>query len=69
MRDHTVWCVHWRDIDHGHLQEWFESKAEAEMVWRLKGAEDTARIETIAIPKDRRGLVGWLNRHFNTDNG
>ncbi len=64
-----VWCVHWSDPDHGLMQEWFESEAEAEMVWRLKGEEASARLESVEIPKTRRDLVRWLNLHFNTDNG
>ncbi len=66
---HRIWLVHWSDLDHGLMQEWFESKAEAEMVWRMKGSTMSARIETVEIPKTRHGLVRWLNMHFDTDNG
>lgn len=67
------------DADRGRLVSWHANKVEAQRTLRMLQA--TARengqltgigIELVApvdIPTDKAGLLGWLNRNFDTDNG
>lgn len=65
-------CFH--DADEGTCVSWHASKREAERALRElqagretpQGVEDVARID---LPTDRAGLLSWLNRNLNHDNG
>lgn len=66
-----IWrCSFHGDPDLGNTQSWHPSKAAA-MAARRELAEKPAscEIESVDIPTDKAGLIGWLNDHFNTDNG
>jgi hypothetical protein len=60
----------------GSMLRWHTSKREAEREqarW-IREEGDAAGLQAgavraVEIPTDRAGLVDWLNRHFNTDNG
>lgn len=63
------------DADMGSLLSWHSSKREAEAKLKRHQRErgETACgpecVEAEDIPTDRAGLIGWLNRNFDTNNG
>lgn len=63
------------DGEYGNIVTWHASKRKAR--WELRqwerhrGARATEPegVERIDIPTDKRGLLEWLNKHFDRGNG
>lgn len=69
VRTVTLHRVCWQCRDHGNRQEWFTTWNQAMRFARREKIADEAMFGTVEIPVGKRGLVGWLNTHFSTDNG
>ncbi len=74
-RDMRVWKAYWDDVSLGSMQSWHPSKNDARSAFATKKRDgdhsgaDSGGYELIEIPTDKAGLINWLNRNFNTDNG
>lgn len=58
----------------GRLLAWEPNKRAAEARLRALRQEHgepqgPAGVEAIEFPTDKTGVLAWLNRHFDTDNG
>jgi hypothetical protein len=65
----TLHRVCWHCSDHGNRQEWFATWNQAMRFARREKIADEAHFDTVDIPAGKRGLIEWLNTHFNKDNG
>ena len=62
------------DASLGLVLTWHANKRSAEHELRRRQSErdeptGVEMIEAMEIPTDKRGLISWLNRHFDVDNG
>lgn len=70
-----LYKVMWSDPTHSNMQEWFGSFDDAnKAIPRIKqeypeGEQPDCTVSKVAIPTDKKGLISWLNAHFDTDNG
>lgn len=73
-----VYRCKFHDSDAGSLVSWHANKVEAQRTLRMlqitahqngKGGLGVESVEPVDIPTDKAGLLGWLNRNFDTDNG
>lgn len=69
-----LWRINWSDPDHGYMQHWSGTKAEAMKSMTAKSAEyegdrPTFTLQSENVPTEKAALVAWLNRRFDTDNG
>ena len=69
-----IYRCSFHDADEGLIFSWHSSKSEAvEALRSLRsergGGNGVEEVETLDIPTDRAGLLGWLNRTFTSDNG
>lgn len=73
LRNHQIWRVEHLDQNMGLCLDWFVTEREADQQIRilLDADPDMAKPtkRAMAIPQSRKGLVRWLNAHFETDNG
>ena len=64
-------ATYW-DRDHGQLPSWHSNKNSAK-IWASEMLENgpsqgPCEVELWDIPTDKRGLIGWLNANFRSDN-
>ena len=65
-----VWRAQGRDPHLGTIQVWATSERNARILFRNDyGGMKPLSVEALEIPTTKAGLVEWLNRNFNTDNG
>ena len=70
-----VYRVSFHDPSEGTMLSWYSTKRQAEAALRklqFESPNEPQGVETvdaIDIPTTRKGLIAWLNRNFNTDNG
>lgn len=71
-----IWRCNCYDANLGTLVSWHASRKAATQTLRTFQEErgDQQRtgpegIDEVEIPTDKKGLLKWLNAHFNTDNG
>jgi len=65
----TLHRLCWSCPDEGNRQEWFSTWNQAMRFARREKIADGAHFDTVDIPAGKRGLIEWLNTHFNKDNG
>lgn len=77
----NLWRVYYHDNDEGTCYEWHPTKASAEAACRLIRTQQAeaeaagkfqivnAKVESVEIPTNKRGLLLWLNSQFIRDNG
>ena len=73
-----LWQVYYTDPDDGNILVWASSQREAKAILRerkeeLKDREDgedaePCGIQQVEVPTAKKGLIAWLNMHFNRDN-
>lgn len=63
-----IYCVSYDDHDRGTVLHWTGSRQKAERFAREAGPSISTVIKH-EIPTDKTGLVDWLNKHFDLDNG
>jgi hypothetical protein len=71
-----VWNLSYHAADIGTMQEWYGSKAAAlkRRAELRRASDDPDDLEPIAvsqlsIPTNKAGLLAWLNKHVDTENG
>ena len=70
-----IYRCNFYDASMGQQVSWHGSKREAEQHLRVlqtdrgEPAAGPEGVQPVELPTKRKLLLGWLNTHFNTDNG